>query len=84
MPITNAQIAAMETITPTSMLIAWKQAEATIALTSQSYTMYGRQLTRANLPEIREAIKYWQGVVNAEAAGADGGGVALVQLGEAQ
>lgn len=40
----------------------WLNAESEIA-TSQSYTIGSRSLTRANLKEVREQIKYWQNKV---------------------
>lgn len=40
----------------------WLNAESEIA-TSQSYTIGTRSLTRANLKEVREQIKYWQNKV---------------------
>ena len=43
-------------------LAIWLEAEAEIA-TSQSYTIGSRSLTRANLKEVREQIKYWQSKV---------------------
>ena len=43
-------------------LEVWLSAEAEIA-TSQSYTIGTRSLTRANLKEVREQIKFWQNKV---------------------
>ena len=44
-------------------LNAWLEAE--IAVTNaQSYTIGSRTLTRADLAEIGERIKYWNGLVN--------------------
>ncbi len=40
----------------------WLEAEAAIA-TSQSYTIGTRSLTRANLKEVRDQIKYWENKV---------------------
>jgi len=82
MAITNTQLAALADLTPANMLLAWKQAEASVAIAGQAYGINGRTLTRANLKEIRAAINYWQGVVNSADEG--GGGNALVQFGEAQ
>jgi hypothetical protein len=81
MAITNAQLAAYENLTPANILLAWKQAEAAIAIAGQSYMLNGRSLTRANLGEIRAAIVYWQGVVN---SAEEGGGNILVRFGEPQ
>ncbi len=39
-------------------LDAWLEAEMTVT-TGQSYTIGSRNLTRANLTEIRNAIDYW-------------------------
>ncbi len=41
----------------------WLKAETEIA-TSQSYTIGTRSLTRANLKEVRDQIKYWENKVN--------------------
>lgn len=38
----------------------WLEAELAVC-TGQSYTIGSRNLTRANLTEIRNAITYWQG-----------------------
>ena len=40
----------------------WLNAESEIA-TSQSYTIGTRSLTRANLKEVRDQIKFWQNKV---------------------
>ena len=40
----------------------WLKAEMEIA-TSQSYTIGTRTLTRANLKEVRDQIKFWQSKV---------------------
>ncbi|QHJ79155.1 MAG: hypothetical protein [Caudoviricetes sp.] len=37
----------------------WLTAESALA-TSKSYTIDGRQLTRANLSEIKDRIAYWR------------------------
>ncbi len=39
-------------------LTTWLDAEEKVA-SGQSYSISGRQLTRADLGEIRESIKYW-------------------------
>lgn len=44
-------------------LDAWLEAELTIT-TGQSYTLGSRTLTRANLTEIRNSIKFWSDKVN--------------------
>lgn len=40
-------------------LATWLAAELELA-TSQSYTIGTRSLTRANLAEVREQVKYWE------------------------
>ena len=45
-----------------SKLSTWLKAEEKIA-SSQSYTINGRSLTRADLSEIRKTIDYWEGKV---------------------
>lgn len=40
----------------------WLKAEAAVA-SSQSYTIGTRSLTRANLKEVRDQIKFWQSKV---------------------
>lgn len=82
MAITNADLAAQESLTPANLLIAVDQAIATVLIAGQSYTINGRQFTRANLKELREMKNYLQSVVNAGSEG--GGGNALWQAGEAQ
>lgn len=44
-------------------LDAWLEAELTCT-TNQSYTIGSRTLTRADLAEIRNTIKYWAGIVD--------------------
>ncbi|MFK5951775.1 MAG: DUF6148 family protein [Desulfobacterium sp.] len=44
-------------------LTTWMAAEDAVA-TSQAYSIGARQLTRANLKEIRETIDYWEQKVN--------------------
>ena len=43
-------------------LDAWLEAELACT-TNQSYTIGSRTLTRADLAEIRNTIKYWAGIV---------------------
>mgnify|MGYP001082866653 CR=1 FL=1 len=40
-------------------LDAWYEAELAVS-TGQSYSISGRQLTRASLPEIRKQIQFWE------------------------
>lgn len=84
MAITNAQIAALETITPANLLVAVNQAIAAILLGAQSYTVNGRQFVKGDLDKLRELRSQLQAEVNAADAGDSGGGIALVQFGEAQ
>lgn len=49
----------------------WLKAEDAIAL-SQSYTIEGRSLTRANLAEVRQAIEYWGDLVSRMEQGVQG------------
>ena len=44
-------------------LQTWLTAEIEIA-TSQSYRIGTRTLTRADLKEVRESIKYWQNLIS--------------------
>lgn len=41
------------------MLYLWLDAERAVT-TGQSYSIAGRSLTRVNLAEIRDSIKYWE------------------------
>ncbi|MGH6719359.1 MAG: DUF6148 family protein, partial [Alphaproteobacteria bacterium] len=43
-------------------LATWLAADDAVAR-GQSYSVAGRQLTRANLQEIREAVTWWDGKV---------------------
>jgi hypothetical protein len=43
-------------------LAEWMDAESKVAV-GQSYTIHGRQLTRADLDSIGERIKFWNGLV---------------------
>lgn len=45
-------------------LDAWLACELALS-TSQSYTMAGRTITRANLKDVMEQIRYWQNQVDA-------------------
>lgn len=44
-------------------LDAWLEAELAVTA-GQGYRIGSRQLERANLYQIREQIKYWEGMVN--------------------
>lgn len=37
----------------------WSNAEDAVAISGKSYSIAGRQLTRADLPQIREQMEYW-------------------------
>ncbi len=50
----------------------WLDAEAAVA-TGQSYSIGSRSLTRANLNDIREQIKYWSNQIAAIEQGTGGG-----------
>lgn len=41
----------------------WLDAEAAVA-SGQAYTVGGRSLTRASLPEIRNQLRYWENKIN--------------------
>lgn len=58
--------------TATDMVALYIAAEKAV-LNSQSYSIAGRALTRANLPEIRAGRKEWEAVVRSENAGSQGG-----------
>lgn len=54
-------------------LNAWLEAEMAVT-TSQSYQIGGRQLTRADLGEIRKQIEYWSNKVEKITAAEERGG----------
>lgn len=54
-------------------LHAWLEAEMAVT-TSQSYQIGGRQLTRADLGEIRKQIEYWSNKVENLTAAEERGG----------
>lgn len=58
--------------TATDMLDLYIAAEKAV-LRNQSYTINGRGLTRANLPEIIKGRQEWQQKADAETAGTQGG-----------
>lgn len=41
----------------------WSDAEDKVAIGGKSYSIAGRQLTRVDLPQIREQMEYWGLVV---------------------
>lgn len=53
---------------------AYRECENAILGGAQSYQLSGRQLTRANLGEIAEMIKYLEKEIKAETAMSQGGG----------
>lgn len=55
-------MAAISLATAKRHLDAWLEAELACT-TNQSYTIGSRSLTRADLSEIRDTIRYWQGMV---------------------
>lgn len=73
---------AMTQSTAQAHLDAWEAADLAIA-SGKSYTINGRQLTRADAQEVRDQITYWQRVVNrfaADAAGNTSPGVRLAKF----
>lgn len=56
-------MAGIDITTARNHLAEWLKAEL-IVTTNQSYTIGSRSLTRANLAEIREQIKFWEGKIN--------------------
>lgn len=52
-------MAGIDITTARTHLAAWLEAELAVT-TNQSYTIGSRSLTRANLAEIREQIKFWE------------------------
>ncbi|HBV6392406.1 TPA: hypothetical protein MD292_002586 [Klebsiella aerogenes] len=51
------------------MLSVWKEAYRAIAIGGQAYKMGTRQLTRADLPEVKRQLDYWRNEVERMAAG---------------
>lgn len=51
-------MAGIDLTTATAKLTAYLNAESAV-LSAQKYTIEGRELTRANLKEIRDGIVYW-------------------------
>ena len=56
-----------------AQLVIWLAASEAVA-TGQSYSIKDRSLTRANAAEIREQIKFWDGLVKSISASASGRG----------
>jgi len=56
----------------TEMVAAYVAAEKAV-LNGQSYTLNGRSLTRANLPDIRKGRAEWEARVRTESASSQGG-----------
>lgn len=56
-------MAGIDITTAKAHLTAWLEAELAVT-TNQSYTIGSRSLTRANLAEIREQIKFWENKVS--------------------
>lgn len=59
-------------------LAEWKLAVAGLA-TSQSYTIGQRTLTRVNLSEAREMVRYFAGIVETLSAGRRGSRIGYVR-----
>lgn len=51
------------------MLTLWKQAYRAIAISGQSYKLGTRQLTRADLSEVKKELAYWRNEVERMTAG---------------
>lgn len=63
-------------------LALWIAADAAVA-TGQSYSVRGRQLTRADAAEIRQNLDYWEGKVKSLArTGGSGGARVRYGVGE--
>lgn len=45
--------------------LMWSKCEDTVATGGKSYTIEGRTFTRADLPEIRKQMNYWESKYNA-------------------
>jgi hypothetical protein len=56
-------MAGIDITTARTHLAAWLEAEIAVT-TNQSYTIGSRSLTRANLSEIREQIKFWENKIS--------------------
>ena len=52
------------------LLALYREAEARIVATGQSYSLEGRTLTRANLPDIQERIRELEAKINKASRGA--------------
>lgn len=61
-----------------SMLQGWIEAERSV-MSGQSYRIGNRQLTRTNLSEIAERIKYWRNEVAKLESGRKGGGMKVMR-----
>lgn len=51
------------------LLLVWKEAYRAIATGGQSYKMGTRQLTRANLDEVKKQFDFWRNEVERLSAG---------------
>lgn len=56
-----------------AQLATWLAASTAVA-SGQSYEIAGRRLNRANLSEINESIKFWQGMATSLGASTTGRG----------
>lgn len=45
--------------------LMWSKCENTIAVGGQEYEVEGRKFTRADLPEVRKQMNYWESRYNA-------------------
>lgn len=80
MPITNADIAALPTLTAAELLKLCEYNIAKIHAGGQVRGMNGRQLTEADLADLYEQRQRLKDEVAAELAGADGLGNVLVRI----
>lgn len=71
---------AVQTFTDAELLILYRNALAAIA-TGQAVSIGGRQLTRANLADVRDMIEWLESRTNAST---EGGNTALGVFGEPQ
>ena len=54
-------------------LQAWMEAELAVSITGQRYKIGSREITRADLPEIRRQILFWRNEVDRLVRGRSGG-----------
>lgn len=74
-------VSSVQTFTDAQLLVLYRNALAAVTV-GQSYSINGRSMTRADLPEIRETIDWLEARIQNAAATDSGGGIAIVQFGE--